>query len=139
MTRRTIGVVLLVSLALTSVHLAEAQQPAKIPKIGFLSSGTASGSTSTFRNDVFRQQLRELGYVEGKNISFESQYGEDNFDGLTAIADELVRLKVDVLVINSTPAALAAKTSLCKDLNAANGSCWGANPPRADICCTRPH
>lgn len=105
MARRTITVVLLVSLALTSVHLAEAQQPAKIPKIGFLSSGTASGSTSTFRNDVFRQQLRELGYVEGKNISFESRYGEDNFDRLTAIADELVRLKVDVLVINSTPAA----------------------------------
>jgi len=84
-------------------------QPAKIPKIGFLSSGTASGST--FRSEVFRQQLRELGYVEGKSIAFESRYGEDNFDRLPALADELVRLKVDVLVINTTPAALAGKNA----------------------------
>jgi len=84
-------------------------QPAKIPKIGFLSSGTASGST--FRSEVFRQQLRELGYVEGKSIAFESRYGEDNFDRLPALADELVRLKVDVLVTNSTPAALAGKNA----------------------------
>jgi putative ABC transport system substrate-binding protein len=90
--------------------VAEAQQPAKIPKIGFLSSGTGS-SGSTFRSEVFRQQLRELGYVEGKNIAFESRYGEDNFDRLPALADELVRLKVDVLVINTTPAALAAKNA----------------------------
>jgi putative tryptophan/tyrosine transport system substrate-binding protein len=87
----------------------QAQQPAKIPKIGFLSSGTAS--FSTFRNDVFQQQLRELGYVEGKNIAFDSRYGEDNFDRLPSLADELVRLKVDVLVTNSTPAALAAKNA----------------------------
>jgi putative ABC transport system substrate-binding protein len=88
---------------------ALAQQPAKIPKIGFLSSGTASGST--FRSEVFQQQLRELGYVEGKNIAFEFRYGEDNFDRLPSLADELVRLKVDVLVANSTPAALAAKSA----------------------------
>ena len=87
------------------------QQPAKIPKIGFLASGTASGSSSIFRSEVFRQQLRELGYVEGKNIAFESRYGEDNFDRLPALADELVRLKVDILVINTTPAALAAKNA----------------------------
>ena len=90
---------------------ASAQQPAKIPKIGFLASGTASGSSSIFRSEVFRQQLRELGYVEGKNIAFESRYGEDNFDRLPALADELVRLKVDILVINTTPAALAAKNA----------------------------
>jgi putative tryptophan/tyrosine transport system substrate-binding protein len=88
-----------------------AQEPAKIPKIGFLASGAASGSSSIFRSEVFRQQLRELGYVEGKNIAFESRYGEDNFDRLPALADELVRLKVDVLVINTTPAALAAKNA----------------------------
>jgi len=105
-------VVWLVALALASVGLSDAQQrAATIPKIGFLSSGSASGSTSTLRNDAFWQQLRELGYVEGKNISFVSRYGEDNFDRLTSIADELVRLKVDVLVINSTPAALAAKSA----------------------------
>ncbi len=98
-------------MVLGSVRLAEAQQPTRIPKIGLLSSGTASGSNSLFRNEVFRRQLRELGYVEGKNIAFESRYGEDKFDRLAAIADELVRLRVDVLVINSTPAALAAKNA----------------------------
>jgi putative ABC transport system substrate-binding protein len=87
----------------------QAQQPAKMAKIGFLSSGTAS--FSTFRNEVFQQQLRDLGYIEGKNIAFESRYGEDNFDRLPSLADELVRLKVDVLVTNSTPAALAAKNA----------------------------
>ena len=103
----------LVALGVTFVMcgaVAQAQQPVKIPKIGFLSSGSA-GSPSSFRSDVFRQQLRELGYVEGKNIVFEFRSGEDNFDRLPAKADELVRLKVDVLVINSTPAALAAKNA----------------------------
>jgi putative tryptophan/tyrosine transport system substrate-binding protein len=89
--------------------VVEAQQPAKVAKIGFLSSGTAS--FSTFRNEVFQQQLRDLGYIEGKNIAFDSRYGEDNFDRLPSLADELVRLKVDVLVTNSTPAALAAKNA----------------------------
>jgi putative tryptophan/tyrosine transport system substrate-binding protein len=88
---------------------ALAEQPAKIPKIGFLSSGTGSGSP--YRSEVFQQQLRELGYIGGKNIAFESRYGEDNFDRLPALADELVRLKVDVLVINTTPAALAVKNA----------------------------
>ena len=93
-----------------AVAVAQAQQqPAKIPKIGFLSSG--SGSGSPFRSEVFQQQLRGLGYVEGKNIAFESRYGEDNFDRLPTLADELLRLKVDVLVINTTPAALAAKNA----------------------------
>lgn len=88
---------------------ALAQQPLKIAKIGFLSSGTASGSI--FRSEIFLQLFRELGYVEGKNISFESRYGENNFDRLPSLAEELVGLKVDVLVTNSTPAALAAKNA----------------------------
>src|SRR5262245_66007836 len=110
MARPTV-VVLRVGLTLTALGFAEAQQPAaRIAKIGFLSSGTAY-SGSTFRNEVFHQQLRKLGYVGGKNIAFESRYGEDNFERLPAVADELVRLKVDVLVTNSTPAALAAKNA----------------------------
>jgi putative tryptophan/tyrosine transport system substrate-binding protein len=104
-----ISCITLCALLLVLCSIAQAQQPAKIPKIGFLSSGTASGST--FRSEVFQQQLRELGYVEGKNIAFEFRYGEDNFDRLPSLADELVRLKVDVLVANSTPAALAAKSA----------------------------
>jgi putative ABC transport system substrate-binding protein len=87
----------------------EAQQPAKIPKIGFLSSGSAS--SLTIPSEVFRQQLRELGCIEGKNVAFEPRYGETKLDRLPAIAGELVRLKVDVLVTTTTPAALAAKNA----------------------------
>ena len=89
--------------------VAEAQQQAKIPKIGWLGGPSASvwlpGSSYSGR------ELGELGYVEGKNIAFEYRYAEDKFERLPALADELIRLKVDVLVMPSTPAALAAKNA----------------------------
>ena len=99
---------LLLSLALASVHLAEAQQPAKVFKIGLLlGTGPASGLTSLRK--VFPKALRELGYVEGKNIAIDYRYADNKLDRLPALADELIRLKVDVLVTNTTSAALAAK------------------------------
>jgi putative ABC transport system substrate-binding protein len=88
--------------------VASAQQPAKVPKIGFLGARPAASATGLER---LRKELRTLGYVEGKNIVFESRHGEDNFDRLPALADELVRLKVDVLVTPATPAAQAAKNA----------------------------
>jgi putative ABC transport system substrate-binding protein len=87
--------------------VVEAQQPAKIPKIGWL----AATATSATGLEWLQRELRKLGYVEGKNIAFESRHAEDNFDRLPALADELVRLKVDVLVTPSTPAAQAAKNA----------------------------
>ena len=95
-------VVLLVGLTLPSVHLAEAQQQAKVPKIGWLGARPAPRSASG--RELFRRELRELGYVEGKNIAFEYRYAENKLDRLPALADELVRLKVDVLVTGSTAA-----------------------------------
>ena len=103
--------VLLVGLTLPSVHLAEAQQQAKVPKIGWLGARPAPGTASTAGRELFRRELRELGYVEGKNIAFEYRSAEDKLDRLPALADELVRLKVDVLVTPATPAALAAKNA----------------------------
>ena len=100
-------VVLLVGLALASVHLAEAQQQAKMPKIGWLGARSASAP----RARGIRREFRALGYVEGKNIAFEYRYADDKLDRLPALADELVRLKVDVIVAPSTPAALAAKNA----------------------------
>src|SRR5262249_15231355 len=79
--------------------LAEAQQQAKVPKIGWL----LSGSSSAPRNELLGRELRALGYVEGKNIAIEVRYAEGKLDRLPALADELVRLKVDMLVVNSTP------------------------------------
>ncbi len=76
--------------------LSDAQQPAKIPRIGYL--GTNFPTTNPARIEAFRQGLRELGYVEGKNIVIEWRYAEGKADRLPGLAAELVRLKVDVIV-----------------------------------------
>jgi putative ABC transport system substrate-binding protein len=79
---------------------ALAQQSGKIPRIGVLIS-TAS-SAATRRVQAFQQGLRELGYVEGKNIIMEYRYADGKLDPLPELAAELVRLKVDVLVTDTT-------------------------------------
>lgn len=86
---------------------AEAQQPTKIARIGYL-SGT-SYSANSARVDAFRQGLRELGYVEGKTIVVEWRYAEGKLDRLPALAAELVRLKVDVIVASAPPPTRSAK------------------------------
>ena len=75
---------------------ANGQQPAKVPRIGFLSS--LSPAAVSVRMDAFRQGLRELGYVEGKNIVIESRWAEGKTERLPELAAELVRLKVDIIV-----------------------------------------
>jgi len=85
---------------------AEAQLP-KIPRIGFLS--TTSPSNVPTRLEAFRQGLRDLGYVEGKNIVIEYRYAEGNIDRLPTLLDELVRLKVDVIVASGPSPTRAAK------------------------------
>ncbi|MDO8700708.1 MAG: ABC transporter substrate-binding protein [Deltaproteobacteria bacterium] len=87
--------------------LAEAQQSTKVPRIGFL--GGNSPSDIKARIVAFRQGLRELGYVEGKNIVIEWRHHEGKLDRLPALAAELVRLKVDIIVTVGPPAARAAK------------------------------
>jgi hypothetical protein len=93
---------------LTTVSLAEAQQQAKVPKIGYLSPASA---TSSARFELLLREFRKLGYVEGKNIAFEFRSADNKLDRLPAAADDLVRLKVDVLIRPGTPTALAAKNS----------------------------
>jgi putative tryptophan/tyrosine transport system substrate-binding protein len=83
-----------------------AQQAGKVPRIGFLSTGSSSSDST--RIEAFRQGLRDLGYVEGKNIAIEYRYVERNFDQLAA---ELVRLKVDLIVTGGTPPTRAAKNA----------------------------
>ncbi|MDO8597896.1 MAG: ABC transporter substrate binding protein, partial [Sulfuricaulis sp.] len=87
--------------------IAEAQQPTKIPRIGFLSA--TSPSAIAARVEAFRRGLRELGYVEGKNIVIEWRYAERKLDRLSELAAELVRLKVDVIVSAGPPLTLTAK------------------------------
>ena len=86
---------------------AGAQQPTKFPRIGYL--GGTSPSVNAARTEAFRQGLRELGYVEGKNIVIEWRHHEGKLDRLPALAAELVRLKVDIIITVGPPAARAAK------------------------------
>src|ERR1700720_1850916 len=88
--------------------LAQAQQPAKVPRIGFLSTSIPSPAASA-RADALRQGLRDLGYVEGKNIVIEFRYAEGKYDRFPELAAELLALKVDLIVAPETPAASAAK------------------------------
>jgi putative tryptophan/tyrosine transport system substrate-binding protein len=86
---------------------AEAQQPGKIPRIGYLSAQSLSAESS--RLDGFRQALRELGYVEGKSIIIEYRFVEGKLDRLPGVAAELVQLKVDMIVATGSPSTRAAQ------------------------------
>jgi putative ABC transport system substrate-binding protein len=90
---------------------AETQQPGKVPRIGFLATGAASDSRNALGRDAFYQALRELDYVEGKNINIEHRYAEARSERLPELARELVRLKVDILVATDSAAAREAKQS----------------------------
>jgi putative ABC transport system substrate-binding protein len=87
---------------------AEAQQPLKIPRIGYV-SGTGNPSNPGPYVEALRQGLRDLGYVEGKNIAIEYRGAEGKLDLIPSLVKELVQLKVDVLVVATLPAILAAR------------------------------
>src|SRR6266550_2195156 len=99
---------ILVTFMLVFVHPAGAQQPAKVPRIGYMS---ASGDTNNPGSNVeaFRQGLRDLGYFEGKNILVEYRYAEGNQDRIPGLVAELVQLKVEVLVVGAQASIRAAK------------------------------
>jgi ABC-type uncharacterized transport system substrate-binding protein len=89
------------------VAVAQAQQPSKIIRLGYLA--VTSPSTEKSRVAAFRQGVRELGYVEGKNIVIEWRYAEGKLDRLKELAAELVRLKVDVIVTGGSTSTRSAK------------------------------
>jgi putative ABC transport system substrate-binding protein len=105
MNKKIVGVAL-ATVILAFFHLVGAQ-PTKVPRIGYL--GGVSPSTNAALIEAFRQGLRELGYVEGKNIVIEWRHHEGKVDRLPALAAELVRLKVDIIITVGPPAARAAK------------------------------
>jgi ABC-type uncharacterized transport system substrate-binding protein len=88
---------------------AEAQQPGKIFRIGYLDLSTASSSTLLV--DAFRQELIKLGWIEGKNITIEYRFAEQKSERLPELAAELVRLKVDLIVVVGSPAVRAVKSA----------------------------
>jgi putative tryptophan/tyrosine transport system substrate-binding protein len=86
-------IVLLVGLALAPFRLGEAQQPKKVPRIGFLVSGSPSSTREVGEVEAFHQGLRELGYVEGQNIAIEYRYDDGVEERLLNLATELVQLR----------------------------------------------
>jgi putative tryptophan/tyrosine transport system substrate-binding protein len=107
MNRRKLGSFALCSMLFALCFSAEAQQPTKIPRIGYLQAPPASAVAT--RTDAFRQGLRELGYVEGKTIVIESRFAEGKTDRVPDLVAELLRLKVDVIVTGGSFATGAAK------------------------------
>src|SRR5262244_2512614 len=96
------------TLALLAAPLAaEAEQPARVPVVAYLSPTSDASKGRLFL--AFKQGLGELGWVEGQNITVESRWGENNYDRLPALAADLVRLKVDVIVTGGVPAIRAAQ------------------------------
>ena len=110
MERRTF--MALVSGSLLAAPLAaEGQAPPKVPRVGYLSIGSASDPRRAALLGAVQQGFRDLGYVEGKNIVIEARFAEGSYDRLRDLAAELVRLKVDVIVAYATPAAQAAQSA----------------------------
>jgi putative ABC transport system substrate-binding protein len=107
--RKKILLCVLTTLFLVSVNPTHAQQTGKIFRIGFLDTSTASGSAVLV--EVFLQEMRKLGWIEGKNIAIEYRFAEGKNDRLPELAAEMVRLKVDLIVVSATPSALAAKST----------------------------
>jgi putative tryptophan/tyrosine transport system substrate-binding protein len=108
--RRQATVLLLTGFILVNIHFAGAQQPKKVFRIGYL-SGT-DPATDSIRSEPFRLALRELGYIEGKNIAIEFRYAEGQQDRYPELAAELVRLKVDAIVVaGGTTPIRAAKNA----------------------------
>ena len=105
--RKWLGLSVIAFALVVAGAVVHAQQPAKISRIGFLS--TTSPSNVPTRLEAFRQGLRDLGYVEGKNIVIEYRYAEGNIDRLPTLLDELMRLKVDVIVASGPSPTRAAK------------------------------
>jgi putative ABC transport system substrate-binding protein len=106
---------------------ARAQQPAKLPTIGYL--GANSSSAESQRVAAFIQRLRELGWIESRNVTIEYRYAEGRSERFAEFAAEFVRLNVDVIVTSGTPAVIAAKqaTSLIPIVFAVAGDPIGSN------------
>src|SRR5258707_1387282 len=108
--KKRITLWLLATLFLANVSLADAQQTGKVPRIGFLDPSTASSMAGLL--EAFWQEMRKFGWIEGKNITSEYRFAEQKLERPPELAADLVRLKVDLIVVTSTaPASVAKKAT----------------------------
>ena len=112
----------LCSLLLAPCSAVDAQQAGKLPHIGFLDPSTASGGAVLM--EAFRQELSKLGWIEGRNLAIEYRFAEGKRERLPELAADLVRLKVDLIVVTGTPTGVGGEES---DYNYPHrdGECWG--------------
>ena len=106
--------ILLVVAVVVVVAIAHAQQPKKVPRIGYLSSGDPASESS--RAEAIRLALRELGYIEGQNIATSTRYAEGKRDRFPELAAELVRLKVDIIVVAGGSGVIQAAKNATKTI-----------------------
>src|SRR6266576_565427 len=118
--------------------IAEAQQPPKIARVGYLMNGAPGSPEAQAFLDAFRQGLRERGYVEGQNILIEYRAADGKIERLPGLASELARLNLDVIVAGATPGARAAQqaTTTTRHRGCNGRSCprWGRGKPCAAGC-----
>jgi putative ABC transport system substrate-binding protein len=107
--KKTLRILLTAVAMISFLNTAEAQQTGKIFRIGYLDPSTAS--SMAVRLEAFRQELSKLGWVEGKNIAIEYRFAEQKPKRLPELAADLVRLKVDLIMVSGTPSVLAAKSA----------------------------
>ena len=119
---RALSILFLVLLLAVAV-IAEAQQPKKVSQIGYLSVSDAA--TESTRSEAIRLALRELGYIEGQNIAIEYRYAEGKRDRQPKLAAELVRLKVDIIVVAGGSGVIQAAKNATKTIP----SLWRALHP----------
>jgi putative tryptophan/tyrosine transport system substrate-binding protein len=119
--RKLVGVfALAVAFALCGA-VADAQQTGKIFRIGFLDQSTASGSAVLL--DAFRQELSKLGWIEGKNITFEYRLAKGKFDRLPGLAADLLPLKLDIIAATGGPTWVQARKNATKTIPIVMGGC----------------
>src|SRR5215510_4956090 len=127
---KKIVVFLPATLIFASIHLAEAQQSKKVPRIGYLSS--VSPSSESAQSEAIRLALRELGYIEGQNITIEYRYAEGKVDRLPELATELVHLKIDIILAAGGERLIRAATNATKTIPIVMTG-QGSDPVEADV------
>src|SRR6266481_4786080 len=114
MKKAAVPSILIAVVFLAVAAIAEAQQPGKVPRLGYLSS--ADAATDSARAEGIRLALRELGYIEGQNIAIEYRYAEGRPEREPGLAAELVRLKVDIIVVASGDRTIQAAKNATKTI-----------------------
>jgi ABC-type uncharacterized transport system substrate-binding protein len=114
MKKAAVSSVVVVVMLLAVAVIAEAQQPKRVHRIGYLSGGNPAGEST--RSEAIRLALRELGYIEGQNIAFEYRYAEGKNDRFPEVAADLVRLKVDIIVVTGGNRIIPAAKNATKTI-----------------------